>query len=110
MTENEAIEKIKDLSDMGVQSYRDAKKMAISALKEIQRYREIGTVEECREAVEKQKPKKPILINYKDYADKIDNAEFLEGSWCCPNCKTVMRSGGYCKRCGQAISWEESEE
>lgn len=29
--------------------------MAISALKEIQQYREIGTVEECREAVEKQK-------------------------------------------------------
>ena len=29
---------------------------AIEALKEVQRYREIGTVEECREAVEKQKP------------------------------------------------------
>lgn len=29
--------------------------MAISALKEIQQYHEIGTVEECREAVEKQK-------------------------------------------------------
>lgn len=28
---------------------------AISALKEIQQYREIGTVEECREAVEKRK-------------------------------------------------------
>lgn len=28
--------------------------IAISALKEIQQYREIGTVEECREAVEKQ--------------------------------------------------------
>ena len=53
MTENEAIEKIKDLSDMGFQSYRDAKKMAISALKEVQQYREIGTVEECREAMRK---------------------------------------------------------
>ena len=31
---------------------------AISALKEIQQYREIGTVEECREAVEKQKNRK----------------------------------------------------
>lgn len=29
--------------------------VAINALKEIQQYREIGTVEECREAVEKQK-------------------------------------------------------
>ena len=34
--------------------------MAISALKEIQQYREIGTVEECRKAVEKQKAKKII--------------------------------------------------
>ena len=32
--------------------------MAISALKEIRRYREIGTVQECRGAVEKQKAKK----------------------------------------------------
>lgn len=30
---------------------------AISALKEIQQYREIGTVEECREAKERQTPK-----------------------------------------------------
>lgn len=31
--------------------------MAILALKEIQQYREIGTVEECKKAVEKQIPK-----------------------------------------------------
>ena len=29
---------------------------AQKALEEIQQYREIGTVEECREAVERQKP------------------------------------------------------
>ena len=34
--------------------------MAIEALKEAQQYREIGTVDECREAVEKQKSVKPI--------------------------------------------------
>lgn len=32
--------------------------IAIKALEEIQQYREIGTVEECRMAVEKQIPKK----------------------------------------------------
>ena len=73
-------------------------------------YEEIGTVEECREAVEKQKAKKPILINYKEYANKIANAEFLEDAYFCPNCKTVMRSGIYCKRCGQAIQWNENLE
>lgn len=39
---------------------------AIKALKEVQKYHEIGTVEECRKAVEKQKPKIPkdsIKIN-----------------------------------------------
>ena len=34
---------------------------AISALKEIQQYREIGTVKECREAVEKEKALKALI-------------------------------------------------
>lgn len=105
MTENEAIEKIKDLSDMGFPSYKNAKNIAISALREIQQYREIGTVEECREAVEKQKAKKPILINSKEYAEKIVNSEFLDDAYFCPNCKAVLRSGRYCNRCGQKLKW-----
>ena len=39
--------------------HRSLKRLSVKALEEIQQYREIGTVEECREAVEKQKPKKP---------------------------------------------------
>lgn len=58
-----------------------ANEIAIEALKEIQQYREIGTVEECREAVEKQKAKKPTPINHQNYADKIVNAEFLEDAY-----------------------------
>lgn len=77
---------------------------------ELDAYKEIGTVEECREAVEKQKAKKPIPINYQDYADKIDNAEFFEGSYFCPNCGTVLRSGSYCNRCGQKLGWNENLE
>lgn len=83
---------------------------AIKALEEVQQYREIGTVEECREAVEKQRPKKPIPINYKKYADKIENAEFLEDSYFCPNCGTVLRSGSCCNRCGQKLGWNENLE
>lgn len=107
---------------------REVARYAIEALKEVQRYQlikdvtigeiaealkafsEIGTVEECRKAVEKQKPKKPIPINYQDYADKIDNAEFFEGSYFCPNCGTVLRSGSYCNRCGQKLGWNENLE
>lgn len=36
-------------------------KFLISTLEEIQQYREIGTVEECREAREKQKPKLKVM-------------------------------------------------
>ena len=64
MTPEEAIEileEVKELDDTMYAynpAYMNALDMAIEALKEIQQYREIGTVEECREAVEKQKNRK----------------------------------------------------
>ena len=78
--------------------------MAIKALEEIQQYRKIGTVEECREAVEKQKPKKPVKDKYNHN--------------CCPNCGWIVSGeGGYgeefcphCENCGQAIRWENLGE
>lgn len=73
------------------------------------KYIKIGTIEECREAIELQKPKKPIPINHKEYADKIVNAEFLEDAYLCPNCKTVIRSGSHCGRCGQKLNWNLTE-
>ena len=51
----EIIESTKELYKPAV--VEEAFDMEIEALKEIQQYREIGTVKECREAVEKQKPK-----------------------------------------------------
>ena len=72
MTENEAIEIIRDkietcefyfaehdrYPEWCEYEFLEALGIAISTLKEIQQYREIGTVEECREAVEKRKSKK----------------------------------------------------
>lgn len=77
MTENEAIRilgDIKLLSPVGQAAFR-----AIKCIKELQKYREIGTVEECREAVEKQKPKKMLPLR---------NGLLYDGGWrCkCPNC------------------------
>ena len=69
--------------------------MAISALKEIQQYREIGTVEECREAVEKQKPKKPHR-NYKKFSGLWCKCGWYLGQKQCLDIK-------YCPNCGQAI-------
>lgn len=71
---------------------------------ELERYKAIGTVEECRETMEKQKPKKPRDIGY-DYSYFI-----------CPTCGEVIyvydnfESHKYCLNCGQSIDWEESEE
>nr|DAF43175.1 MAG TPA: PROTEIN/RNA Complex, archaeal, ribosomal, 50S, protein.0A [Siphoviridae sp. ctLeh52] len=72
-------------------------------------YRQIGTVEECREAVEKQTAKKPTLIDYKKYANFVDNAHFLRDAYWCPNCKQVVRSGSFCDGCGQKLDWSDVE-
>ena len=66
-------------------------------------YREIGTVEECREAVEKQKPKTP------DYeGDGYADGYMVYDTWICPNCGAKYEVDyddyKYCPECGQAIA------
>lgn len=78
---------------------------AVSALKEIQQYRAIGTVEECREAVEKQKAKKPRL----NYKPKF----FGRATYTCPRCGNYCleefanerQNNRYCWDCGQKIDF-----
>ena len=116
MTENEAISRIKD--HMEIHRLKEpraiyitvALSMAITALKEIQQYREIGTVEECREAVEKQKPKKPkdslkinpVIDGNGAYVDADMTVYLL-----CPNCGEMIgideSCDKFCRECGQAI-------
>lgn len=77
--------------------------MAIEALKEAQQYREIGTVEECREAVEKQNPVKPI-----DYDEDL-------GYFKCPSCGLtimvdVFSDHAFCLNCGRKLDWDENLE
>ena len=67
--------------------------VAIKALEEVQKYREIGTVDECREAVEKQKPKKIIRIVGR-YPYK------------CPTCNGKLEIGyRHCIICGQLLRY-----
>ena len=77
---------------------KDAAVVAIKAIEEIQQYREIGTVEECREAVEKQKPQKALIETIYGYGEK---------KYRCPECGETLMGvdifAGYCKWCGQAI-------
>ena len=79
--------------------------IAIEALKEAQQYREIGTVEECRKAVEKQKPEKPEI-----YTDTIQtiSSSFNRDVYLCSRCGQLIGNiddelPRYCNCCGQRI-------
>lgn len=105
MTSNEALKELNVCIGKCVYIGCGAEAMheAIIALNEIQQYRSIGTVEECREARERQRAKKPVKDEY--------NHD------CCPNCDWIVYKGEWggrylphCENCGQAISWERNDE
>lgn len=119
MTENEAKKKLEIfdrerkeyMASMPSTPYFDRAKadnftqslnIAIKALEEIQQYRAIGTVEECQEARERQRAKKPI---------KVENNGFrYTDSYICPNCEKGFTGTGiadFCYHCGQAIDFSE---
>lgn len=96
MTPEEAIEDLQYLiteyeaypPETGVCTTIGTLQYVISALKEIQKYREIGTVEECREAMEKQIPKNCIVDGCPDHIH-----------YKCPSCGEVLMSV-YPRACG----------
>lgn len=73
--------------------------VAIEALEEIEQYRALGTVEELKEAKEKQIAKKP--------ESKQRFADLWLGV--CHSCTAngVYSEMDYCDKCGQAIDWSE---
>ena len=83
---------------------------AIQALKENQEYRKLGTLEEVRETVEKQKAKK-ISTHVNDSDIKIGNVVFRKGTKAhkCQCDRLVMRGYKFCPECGQRIDWSEVE-
>ena len=108
----------------------DMARIAISAMQELHQYKQLGTLEEVREAVEKQHPKKPILKNGKsgmfvDYADGHGEYKVTKWQdWCCPACGWFVgqrynasqsrshdqRKSNYCNECGQKIDWSEEDD
>ena len=70
--------------------------LVVSALEE---YIAIGTVEECREARERQRGKKPV------YRSIFTDGTRLLG---CPVCFSRIDGGAfYCNGCGQKLDWSE---
>lgn len=83
-----------------VQRGYDLKRL-LEMMEEHKRYREIGTVEECRAAMEKQTAKKAITYRDTNRAD-------------CPACGATVRGisapfGNWCSKCGQRLDWEDEE-
>ena len=128
MTENEAIKHLQSYAEVvdnmikyckdfepkaDITGYLEKKTvfaMAISALKEVQQYREIGAVKECWKAVEKQKAKKPdIYTDTRNMVDLHGNVYAEQANvYLCPTCESFIGYVGnnifhYCPVCGQAI-------
>ena len=81
----------------------DLYKITIELIEEIQQYRAIGTVKECREARERQIPKPPNI-----WGDGYDNeGNIIYDMYDCPNCcksyEIDYHDYKYCPECGQAI-------
>ncbi len=91
MTENEALGYLKNSkrqkSMLGILPGSDIGNTIIKALEELKQYRTIGTVEECRAAVEMQ---------------TAIPRELIEGKYFCPKCHNLMPYPGYCG-CGQKV-------
>ena len=112
----EAIEALKE-----IQLYKDNKLCLIPEdvysrqCSELDAYKEIGTVEECRGAVEKQIPKKPVC-KPKPYNESVGFNE----EWFCPSCGAYIgyfyegmdepEQMEYCNECGQHIARDWSDE
>lgn len=114
MTENEAIEVLKDFgkqvsvkADGAYQSTIGEKacNVAIKALEEIQQYREIGTVEECRAAMEKQKAKKPMHVTNSYFGLQ----KHKEHVGYCPDCGHQVEEPYGCPNCLRKIDWGDEE-
>lgn len=136
MKPEEAIEIIETTKVLyKTKAVQDAFDMAVSAIKEVQQYHEIGTVEqvrnqkenlkiayriisdyesvgtveECREAREIQTPEAPDYEG--DGCDKDGN--IIYDTWICPNCgeryEVDYDDYEHCPKCGKAILQENLE-
>ena len=98
MTEQEAMEELKCYRAKSGTSYPEEIEVAIKALEEVQKYREIGTVEELMDAVNKQmadKPQKVLTLHGTEYECKQCGNELSVNAF----------NGEYCHWCGQKLDW-----
>lgn len=87
----------------------EAFETAIEALEEVERYRALGTVEELKEAKEKQIAKKPKNIKDYFFPETYDYDYSTADCPCCGENFSFDESYqiNFCNGCGQAIDWSE---
>ena len=114
MTENEAIERFQKCVENNGKCERckfyvncgiyEMEELAIKALEEVQQYRKIGTVEECREAVEKQTAIEPEKVNIPCTSWTKAHMRYR-----C-SCGSFLTSyDDYCNKCGQKLKWGDGK-
>lgn len=136
MTENEVLEYLKSSKRqsnmLGILPGSDIGNTIIKALKEVQQYRAIGTLEECRKSLEicKAMVERNItpddMENYMKFEDECIKQGFTLDSILksrekqtakkpiahqCPACgnAVMLSEGKCCSNCGQRLDWSEVE-
>lgn len=95
-------------SDNMVISSSDLMTILNSDSEELKQYKEVGTVEECRVAMERIKPKKPYYEG-----DGYSDGQLVYDYAKCPICGHDFEYGindwesEYCSDCGQKLDWSE---
>lgn len=117
MDSKKAINELKRSIEMPFASEisNETSKMAIEALEELQRYRYVGTVDECMAAREKQIPKEPLkravggerlrreLLSCPICGKRLFDISYLNGK----KDHITGKKSKICPNCGQALKWED---
>ena len=113
MTVEKAIEEVQfNMSRIGLgaraaRRVKEAKEMAIEALKKVQAFEAIGTIDEFKALKQKNTPYKPNEYEDRYYACKCDN--ILLPKWKKYPTILMPKSEGlpHCMACGQKLDWSE---
>ena len=103
------------IDNSGLEEEIEFVKTAISAMQELQEYKQLGTLEEVRDAVYRREPLK-IKIGEKY------NKGYMSKAYFCNHCNkficfkgiekstTICHTYLFCNNCGQKLDWGESNE